>query len=299
MFANNRINSVEDMLISILESHKCESIQICSSYLSLSGAKRIIGICKRFRVNEIYGYFGLSVPHTQNSALVEFSKSAEVNVVRNYDLWFHPKVIRINKTDASISAIIGSANLTNGGLNSNTEFCTLVNPLGKSKTEFEKCWNSTLAGMSELTKELLIEHKDIESNYNKILPKQKRQSSKIKKSQTKSCVLIFNGAIYGRGAYSIDDKEKFSLSILKGSKLRPAQKTQALKSIAYSKGLRDLYTEFIDHRSWKFKVDTPPMAVSAAASIITGVNENGYFDWIDSETGQNLDEIRKESSKSK
>ncbi len=118
-----------DFLISCLEDSDFEAVNIIVAFAKNSGVLRLKPALEQFKArgSKINIYVGIDLDGTSYEALVSLSKLADnlyvVHAESNQT--FHSKIYNFTKKDSSI-VVVGSNNLTAGGLWTNLESCSIV-----------------------------------------------------------------------------------------------------------------------------------------------------------------------------
>ena len=170
---NNHLKEISELFVN------SESVFIAVAFLKMSGLNLLIKEIKSTLKKEIKIVIvcGLDFYITEPSALKELyaikeiypNLSIKIFKSKNY-FTFHPKVYKFNQKN-KITLIVGSANLTKGGLVDNTEL-SLINTIEyrtKETTDLTNWENSILKlseeinelNISEYTRKYQINHKNI------------------------------------------------------------------------------------------------------------------------------------------
>ena len=97
-----------------------DEVIICVAFLKLSGLNKIIEKLKEKTANSLF-YIGTDFYLTEPAALRKlFNSGHTVFITKKEKCTYHPKIFYFKK-DNNVSIIIGSANLTSGGLETNIE----------------------------------------------------------------------------------------------------------------------------------------------------------------------------------
>ena len=118
-----------EFLISCLEDSDFEAVNIIVAFAKNSGVLRLKPALEQFKArgSKINIYVGIDLDGTSYEALVSLSKLADnlyvVHAESNQT--FHSKIYNFTKKDSSI-VVVGSNNLTAGGLWTNLESCSIV-----------------------------------------------------------------------------------------------------------------------------------------------------------------------------
>jgi HKD family nuclease len=114
---NSSLNHKSEIINSL---NKTEELIICVAFLKSSGLNLILNKIKELKVKAIF-YIGLDFYLTEPKALKAIFKSGyELHLTSIAKITYHSKIYYFKNKEQN-SAIIGSANLTKGGLDSNIE----------------------------------------------------------------------------------------------------------------------------------------------------------------------------------
>ena len=127
-----------DFLISCLEDSNFDTFNIIVAFAKNSGVLRLKPALEQFKASGsmINIFAGIDLDGTSYEALVSLTKLADKLYVvhTESDQTFHSKIYNFTKQDSSI-AVIGSNNLTAGGLWTNLESCSIAQLNLNDKTD--------------------------------------------------------------------------------------------------------------------------------------------------------------------
>ncbi len=185
---------------SFLELENVKKIKIAVAYVSYYGVELIKEISSKSGLgkNKIEIYISPEFSNqNQVQILQELDSVAQVKIV--FDIKFHPKVYLFELKDKS-RLVLGSSNLTKGGVESNLEFDT-IKDIDNSSNEklvlecfFENCNNKS----KELDISIINWYKEIENDIKELNNIQNKIHRKIYKIQT-------NKDAFDEEKYDIDD----------------------------------------------------------------------------------------------
>lgn len=121
--------TIGDKLIELLQSNEYESFDFSVAFAKNSGVLQLKSVFEKFRANQgvINAYIGIDLYGTSYEALINLLNiTDELHVVHfEGNQTFHPKMYRLKGKTNSVF-IIGSSNLTRGGLWTNLESSIVV-----------------------------------------------------------------------------------------------------------------------------------------------------------------------------
>jgi HKD family nuclease len=177
-------NHNEENHLAILDNllDKSSELIICVAFLKMSG---LISLEKKLKakVGRCTFFIGTDFYLTEPNALRLLYKQGHlVFVTKQVGITFHPKIFYF-KTENSISLLSGSANITNGGLNSNFEASLLIETTQNSKIDCDfKKLITTFENNSRKVNERFIEAYEI--NYTKYRNRHKQADLKFEAEKT-------------------------------------------------------------------------------------------------------------------
>jgi HKD family nuclease len=142
-----------------------EVLGVAVAFASVAGVTKFLDLipAKRFP-SRSYWLFGLDnfITHPDAIARAMKLKGAQVRVASEpkADQIFHPKLYWFSNSKADSSLVLGSANLTTGGLGENTEAIAILETTLEIKSEvLDAAWKAAWKLGKKITPQLLVEYK--------------------------------------------------------------------------------------------------------------------------------------------
>ena len=139
--------SMGDCLVSLMGNGKYNQMKMMVAFAKQSGISRLLNDFMNFRNSggEIEAVVGIDQHITSFQAIQQLSTLTNDNLYIHHDRGascFHPKVFIFEKDNNPTAILVGSSNLTTGGLFSNYEANVLLSPQG---TEEDKLFLTELS----------------------------------------------------------------------------------------------------------------------------------------------------------
>ncbi len=159
------ISNSEIKLIDLLEKfgNSSESMDIAVAYVKNSGIQLTEKILSGKKVRILFSFEFLTTDPESIEKLIEVGvECKEYRASGTEEINFHPKLY-IFKNSETVRIIVGSSNLTAGGLSTNVESCLAIEGsyndeiISKTLDYFERLWNSSKA--KSISKENLESYK--------------------------------------------------------------------------------------------------------------------------------------------
>lgn len=126
--SDNHLNSISSLI------NGAEKIVVCIAFLKLSGLKLLCEKLKHKKGKCIF-FIGTNFYQTEPDALLLiYEQGHEAYITKKEKITFHPKLYYF-KNNETINIIIGSANITSGGLESNFEISSFVETFNNSEID--------------------------------------------------------------------------------------------------------------------------------------------------------------------
>jgi HKD family nuclease len=164
---SNSDQALLSTLRSELRSGNVQSVRAAISFLMTSGTREVERDLKRLIESgvSVTIIFGDDFHLTQSTALASLMGiGCDLRLyVSETHVGYHPKMWLIDRTDQSMSAVVGSSNLSRGGLIANAEVSVLLDGRATDLAAFGEIWSGFVSESHQFTADDLKSYEDSEA----------------------------------------------------------------------------------------------------------------------------------------